>query len=102
MFLFHLIHYYYCFTDLRTISLALAFDSHAQNFVARTYFDIIHYHGSFINLCSKLMKCCNGFKVLEYCNSLFTLSVSLLSSISFSQNYFEHTMLWIVLFFLLD
>lgn len=27
---------YYCFSDLRMISLALAFHPHAQNFVART------------------------------------------------------------------
>ena len=72
------------------ISLALAFDSYAQNFVARTYFDIIHYHGSFINLCSKFIW--NAVMVLRCLNIV----------ILFLQNYIEHTMLWIVLFFLLD
>ena len=48
------------------------------------------------------MKCCNGFKLREYCNSLFTLFSKLIKFQFFLWNYIEHTMLWIVLFFLLD
>lgn len=71
-----------CFSDLRMISLALAFHSHAWNFVARTYFNIIiHYDGSFTNLCSTLIW--NAVMVLSCLNIVILFlhySVSLLSS----------------------